>query len=52
MHGYNVQIGEWVGEEQFVPRCVGHSECDCRTDKLRRAMGFTDTTSRRGHMLL
>lgn len=20
MHGYNVQIGEWVGRDQFVPR--------------------------------
>ena len=20
MHGYNVQIGEWVGQDQFQPR--------------------------------
>ena len=22
MHGYNIQIGEWVGQDQFVPRSV------------------------------
>ena len=22
MHGYNVQVGEWVGRDQFVPRYV------------------------------